>query len=221
MTGSCSLRYHIKPNLNLKFTRGHFADNHFKFFLNGQLTNTTTRIYKQQNDSVFSFVDYEDNSVTQKGFALNLLPLVYHGKIDDYYKNGNKRFEAIYEYNRLISNLRWKENGEKDIDNVFNLEQVEIEPKYTKGSLAEYIRKELKYPEEALRKRIEGRVILQLIIMEDGSVDGIKVLKSVDPLLDAEAIKVAKLTSKKWTSGKIGNVPVRVAFNVPINFKLY
>jgi len=56
--------------------------------------------------------------------------------------------------------------------------------------------------------------------MEDGSVDGVKVLRSVNPQLDAEAIRVVKQTSKKWTPGKIKNTPVRVAFNIPISFRL-
>lgn len=191
-----------------------------KLFINDKLAKTTKRVYRQRKDSIFSFIDHEENIVTQRGSALNILPLIYHGKIDVYYGNGNKRYEAIYKNNRLISNLRWKENGEKDIDNVFDFEQVEIEPKYIKGSLSEYLGKELKYPKEALMKRIEGRVFIQFIVMEDGSVDGIKILKSVDPLLDKEAIRFVKQTNKKWSPGKIDNVPVRVAVNLPVSFKL-
>ena len=192
-----------------------------KLFIDNKLTKTTKRIYKKQNDSIFSFIDYENDSIVRvKGFSRSLLPLIYHGKIEDYYRNGNKRFEAIYNNNRLISNLRWKEDGEKDISNVFSFEEVEIEPKYAAGSLAQYIGQEIKYPEEALKRHIEGRVVLQLIIMEDGSVDGVEVLKSVNPLLDAEAIRVVKQTSKKWTPGKINDIPVRVAYNIPISFRL-
>lgn len=193
----------------------------FKLFINNELAQTTKRIYKKQNDSIYSFSDFENDSVlNEKGFALNLLPLIYHGKVERFYRNGNKQSEAIYENNRLIRNLRWKENGENDISNVFDFEQVEIEPKYNNGSITEYLGKEVKYPEEALKKNIEGRVILQMIIMEDGSVEGVKVLKSVDPQLDAESIRVIKKTSNRWTPGKINNIPVRVAFNVPISFRL-
>lgn len=192
-----------------------------KLFINNKLAKTTKRIYKKQNDSIYSFIEYENDSVLSgKGFALNLLPLIYHGKVNDFYRNGNKRSEAIYNNNRKISNLRWKENGDKDISNVFNFEEVEIEPKYTAGSITEYIEKEINYPEEALKKHIEGRVILQLIIMEDGSVDGLKVVRCVNPQLDAEAIRVVKQTSKKWTPGKIKNTPVRVSLILPISFRL-
>lgn len=192
-----------------------------KLFIDNELFKTTKRIYKKQNDSIYSFIDYENDTVLRaKGFALNLLPLIYHGKVDHFYRNGNKSVEAFYCNNRLISNLRWKENGEKDISDVFKLEEVEIEPQYTAGSIAKYIAKEVNYPQEALKNHIEGRVILQLIIMEDGSVEDVKVLKSVNPQLDEEAIRVVKQTNKKWIPGKIKNTPVRVAFNIPISFKL-
>lgn len=219
-----SIRYDNIWTKGNSYTLYHFENDSsidIKLFINNELAKTTKRIYKKQNDSIYSFIDYENDSVLSgKGFALNLLPLIYHGKVDDFYRNGNKRSEATYNNNRLINNLRWKENGEKDISNVFNFEGVEIEPKFTEGPLNKYIEKELIYPEEALKKNIKGRVILQLIIMEDGSVDGVKVLRSVNAQLDAEAIRVVKQTSKKWTPGKIKNTPVRVAFNIPINFIL-
>lgn len=192
-----------------------------KMFINNELAETTKRIYKKKNDSIYSFIDYvKDSVVTEKGFALNLLPLIYHGKVESFYRNGNKQSEAIYKKNRLISNLRWTETGEKDISNVFSFEQVEIEPKFSNGPLTGFLEKEVIYPEEAFKNQIEGRVIVQIIIMEDGSVDDVRVVKSVDPQLDAESIRVLKKSNKMWTPGKINNTPVRVAMFIPIRFSL-
>lgn len=192
-----------------------------QMYINNELAETTKRIYKKQNDSIYSFIDYvKDSVVTEKGFALNLLPLLYHGEVESFYRNGNKRAEAIYKNNRLISNLRWTETGEKDISNVFSFEQVEIEPKFLNGSITGFLEKEVTYPEEAFKKQIEGRVIVQIIIMEDGSIEDVRVVKSVDPQLDAESIRVLKKSNKMWIPGKINNTPVRVAMFIPIRFSL-
>jgi TonB family protein len=191
-----------------------------ELFVNDKLSRTTKRIYKKLNDSIYSIIDYNnDLTLNSKGFASSLLPLIYQGKLESFYRNGNKYMEAIYKNNRMISNLTWKQNGESDISNVFFEKEVEVEPKFASGSILEYIENELRYPPEALKNNIACRVVLQVIIMEDGSVDGLKVLKGVNPQLDAEAIRVMKLTSKKWTPGKIKNVPVRVVFSIPITFR--
>ena len=189
-------------------------------FINNRLARTTKRIYKKLNDSIYSIIDYNnDLTLSSKGFASSLLPLIYQGKVESFYSNGNKNMEAIYKNNRMISNFRWKYNGESDISNVFSLNEVEVEATFTSGSILEYIENETRYPQEALKNNIGGRVVLQVIVKEDGSVEGIKVLKGVNPQLDAEAIRVMKKTSKKWTPGKINNVPVRVIFSIPFTFR--
>ena len=188
---------------------------------NSKITGTIKRVYKKLNDTRFSFSDSENDSIIlTKGTTLSLLPMKYDGEIDDFYKNGNKRSEAIYKNNRLISNLRWKENGEKDISNVFNQEEAEIEPQLSESTLNEIIKKELKYPDEAITQHIKGRVVIQMVVMEDGSVEGLRIINAVHPLLDNEAIRVVRSTDKKWIPGKIDNTPVRVAVNFPINFIL-
>ena len=74
------------------------------------------------------------------------------------------------------------------------------------------------YPEIARRARIEGVVILEAIINKDGTVGEIKVLRSLNPLLDQAAIKAAK----QWLfqPGKINGKPVKAYFTLTINFKL-
>jgi protein TonB len=85
------------------------------------------------------------------------------------------------------------------------------------GEFAQWIGKQIKYPEEALKKKIIGNVVVSFIIEKDGSVSSVKVVKSV-PELDGEAVRVVK-SSPKWTPGVKDNAPVRVSFMIPINFK--
>ena len=83
----------------------------------------------------------------------------------------------------------------------------------------EYIGKNLTYPDEAAKKEISGKVFVKFIIETDGSVSNVEVVKGVDPLLDAEAMRVIK-ASPNWEAGKQRGTKVRVAFTFPINFAL-
>lgn len=98
---------------------------------------------------------------------------------------------------------------------------VEEMPQYPGGdkAMSDFIYKNLQYPKEAKDKNIQGRVICRFAIMADGSVGNVSVLKGVDPLLDAEAIRVLKLTNG-WKPGMQGGKPVNVWYSVPIIFEL-
>ena len=78
--------------------------------------------------------------------------------------------------------------------------------------------KRIKYPEEAKRQGIEGKVIVKLFIDELGNPQNSKVIKGVNPLLDAEARDV--LMKTKFYPGKIDGKPVKVQVAIPIVFKL-
>lgn len=192
-----------------------------KTYVNNSLPSITKRIYKKINDSLFAFTDYyKDTVIRQMGEASNILPLILNGRVINYFKNGNISCKARYRNNRLISNQSWSESGEKDVENVFDFYQVEVEPQFNDGKLSEFIGKQISYPKEARKNNIAGRVVIQFIIMEDGSVERLKILKSMHPALDEEAIRVVKLTNKKWLPGIIDAIPVRVTFVLPILFSL-
>lgn len=98
--------------------------------------------------------------------------------------------------------------------------QVDQMPEYAGGPIAlrEFLATNVKYPEKAAKKGIQGKVYVNFIVEVDGSVVKTKVVRSVDPELDAEAIRVVKLT--KWSPGKQNGKAVRVSYTVPINFAL-
>ena len=77
----------------------------------------------------------------------------------------------------------------------------------------------LKYPEAAQKKKIEGRVIVRFVVKRDGAIDDIKVVHSIDPFLDQEAMHLVK-SMPKWTPGSQFGLPVNVLYTLPINFKL-
>ena len=111
-----------------------------------------------------------------------------------------------------------KENAD-DGDKIFQV--AEEQPMFPGGmeELMKYLQKEIKYPKEAMEKKIQGRVIVQFVVNKDGSICEAKVMKPVDPLLDAEALRVVN-AMPNWTPAKQKGEPVRVRFTFPVSFRL-
>jgi len=98
---------------------------------------------------------------------------------------------------------------------------VDETPEYPGGlsELMKFVGENLDYPTDAIANNIQGRVVLKFVVNKDGSVDRIEVINSIDPLLDAEAIRVVG-TLPKFKPGKQGGVPVPVWFILPVLFRL-
>ena len=107
----------------------------------------------------------------------------------------------------------------KKNDMLFSV--VEVMPQFPGGQIAmlKYIMENIKYPEQAMKKGIQGRVVVRFIVEKDGSISNVRPALSVHPLLDKEAVRVVK-SMPKWSPGKQNGKPVRVRFNVPVMFKL-
>lgn len=98
---------------------------------------------------------------------------------------------------------------------------IEVMPQYPGGQIAmlKYIMENMKYPEQAMKEGIQGRVTVRFIVEKDGSISNVSPIHPVHPLLDKEAIRVVK-SMPKWSPGKQHGKPVRVQLIVPIMFKL-
>ena len=98
---------------------------------------------------------------------------------------------------------------------------VEYPPTFPGGSqaLLDFLRENTKYPEQAKKDSIKGRVVLSFVVETNGSITEPKVVRSVHPLLDEEALRVAKLMPK-WEPVYQNGTPVRVKYNIPVTFKL-
>jgi protein TonB len=96
---------------------------------------------------------------------------------------------------------------------------VEQMPQFPDGDVAAYLSAHIKYPVVAQENGIQGRVICQFVVNQDGSIVDVVVVRGVDPSLDKEAVRVIQ-GMPKWTPGKQGGKPVRVKFTLPVNFKL-
>ena len=104
-------------------------------------------------------------------------------------------------------------------DQTFSV--VEQMPEYPGGMRAglEFMARNLRYPTKAREAGKQGRVIVQFVVREDGLLSDFKVLRPVDPWLDAEAIRVIS-TMPKWKPATVKDKTVRCRYTVPVTFKL-
>ena len=98
---------------------------------------------------------------------------------------------------------------------------VEHMPEYPGGpaELFKFLTKNVKYPAEAEKAGIQGRVILTFVVEKDGAISEPTVVKSVDPVLDAEAVRVIS-AMPNWVPGRQNGEVVRVKYAVPVTFAL-
>lgn len=87
------------------------------------------------------------------------------------------------------------------------------------GALMQFLGKNIKYPTIAQENGVQGRVIVQFVVNKDGSIVDPVVVRSVDPYLDKEALRVIK-SMPKWKPGMQRGKAVRVKYTVPVTFKL-
>lgn len=97
---------------------------------------------------------------------------------------------------------------------------VEQMPEFPGGmeALYQFLAANIKYP-GGPDDCVNGKVIVSFVIEKDGTVSDAKVVRKLHPAFDAEALRVVKLMPK-WEPGRQEGMPVRVLFNLPINFNL-
>ena len=109
-----------------------------------------------------------------------------------------------------------------DTTKVIPFATVEVKPTFNGGTANEFskwVNENLKYPQAAKDAGIQGRVTLQFTVYPDGSVRDTKVLRGVNPDLDAEALRVVS-ASPDWTPGYVKGEPVKVTYTFPVIFRL-
>ncbi len=106
-----------------------------------------------------------------------------------------------------------------DDNKVFDV--VEQNPVFPGGeaALLKYVAEHIRYPAMAQENNIQGRVVVQFVVTKTGSIGQVKVVRSKDPDLDKEAVRVVK-SLPKFTPGKMNGHAVNVWYTLPINFKL-
>lgn len=104
---------------------------------------------------------------------------------------------------------------------LYRESEVTPKPQFRGGDAAykKYLAQNVKYPQEAMKKKIQGSVRVGFTVNPDGSIVNAKVERKVNPLLDNEALRVVK-SMPKWIPGKLNGEPVPVKMYVPVNFRM-
>lgn len=148
------------------------------------------------------------------------------------YEQMERELEYLYNFTLAAANTNSNINFRSkkapsrgpSYDDVVSYYDCDIRPLFLNSAepskfLEKWVYQYLKYPESAVRNGIQGRVMVDFIIDKDGKVTDVRVIKSVDPELDAEAIRVVS-ASPKWKPGRLKGNKVRTSMTIPIEFKL-
>ena len=123
---------------------------------------------------------------------------------------------------KLTPKQIWKEHYQQVVP-IMKHDQPEPDqfPSYPGGIQGLYkdIMNKLDYPRNAIKEGISGRVVVRFVVEKDGTVDKVQVVKSVDKLLDQEAVWLVKHL-RPWVPGYKNDKPVSVDYNLPVSFTL-
>ena len=137
---------------------------------------------------------------------------------------GSSKNDAVDEAKALlrkegVQQLNVKNEGANDNDSIYNV--VSENASFPGGdvALSDWMRKNMKYPEECRKQGIQGRVVISFVVNKDGSIVDLETVRSPHPALAEEGLRVVK-SMPKWKPAKEGGKVVRSRFNIPIVFKL-
>ena len=150
---------------------------------------------------------------------------VYRGNVnDDEGKEDDVELEDVgieveTNQNEVVEELVDSEIEEDVEQEVFQI--AEEMPQFPDGEQAmwQYIAKNIKYPQVAREADIQGRVLIGFVVEPDGSISNVKLLRGIGGGCDEEAMRVVK-SMPKWKPGRQRGKTVRVAYQIPVNFKL-
>ncbi|WP_298650750.1 TonB family protein, partial [uncultured Proteiniphilum sp.] len=113
------------------------------------------------------------------------------------------------------------DQDKKSMDNEDIFVVVENPPEFPGGpeAMMQFLGDNIRYPKEAQEKKTQGRVICNFVVMKDGSINHVNVVRGVEPSLDAEAVRVLQ-TMPKWKPGTQRDQAVNVRFTLPVVFRL-
>ena len=195
---------------NMRDNQGVIVTNK-SWYKNGQL-----RIYKEYQDGKLNGKRKEWDEEGRIQLDADYKNGETDGKFLTYWNNGNVK--RIDEYR----------NGKFILGKCFNIDGEEIPyfdyaiyPKFIGGevALSQYLKKNTIYPEKAMKKRIEGRVLVGFAVNADGTISNVDILQRANKMLDKEAIRVVS-AMPNWAPGMQDGVPVKVYFSLPISFTM-
>lgn len=202
-----------------------------KWHDNGQIAEIIQRepseMGNQPNDRIMSLWSKNGTQHVKEGngWAIKGQQLISQGLLKEGLKEG--RWVTKYADSTLYTDELYevgilKKGTIYDKGEVRTYTEIEKQPQFLGGlpALGEFLAGNIKYPAEASRNNISGKVYLSFIVCEDGSLCDYQVMKGIGNGCDEEALRVVKAMSGKWQPGLRYGKKVRVKYNLPISFVL-
>ena len=173
-----------------------------------QIKNRITMMNKQKTSKVWRWK-------VATFLPLLALLLMAFGKTGENVPTDNQSDKAFLNQEKTTA----KDTATQPKEKIYYI--AEILPEYPDGekALRKFLSENVQYPKEATAKNIQGKVYVNFIVNREGKIVDAMVLRSVDPDLDAEALRLIGLMPN-WKPGKEKGVPVSVSYTIPINFVL-
>lgn len=114
-----------------------------------------------------------------------------------------------------------QETPERDTTKEVIFTYVEDQPEFPDGNdaMMKYLNKSIRYPSDALEKKVQGIVYVNFVVSEIGEITKAKVIRGISESIDKEALRVVN-EMPTWKPGTQNGKAVKVSLNIPINFKL-
>ena len=131
--------------------------------------------------------------------------------------------DAVEEVGKAASDAVERASGKLEkLGDIFQYNAVDVKPTFESGdanAFVKYVQQNLKYPENALENDVEGKVTVNFVVDANGKIRNAKVVKGVDPELDAEALRVVE-NAPAWTPAQQNGKNVPVNCSIPVTFKI-
>ena len=111
------------------------------------------------------------------------------------------------------------EEPKEETDEIFTIVEESAAPKGGMGAFYKYVQDKMKYPPQARRMGIDGKVFVEFVVNKDGSISDVRAVKGIGAGCDEEAVRVVQ-SAPSWTPGKQRGKPVKQRMVLPITFKL-
>ncbi|MBE0646478.1 MAG: energy transducer TonB [Bacteroidales bacterium] len=172
-------------------------------------------------DTGFMIFEFREGILRSRGFSHLVAPLVKEG-LWIYYmpETAGLDRDETYDNNQLTEVRYWDEETDTFITDVYTLADVSPEFEGGDAGLYRFLGNEIRYPKEAAENGYQGRVFVNFIIMEDGSLKRIRLMYGEFESLNEEALRVVRMSDGKWKPGYQNGTPVRISYNLPIKFTL-
>lgn len=202
------IKYYPNGKLYLKG----ICDTNHNLIIN-ECRDSTGKTLVQNGNGRCTMYDWNFKKVLGEGILKNGLK---DGEWRGWYRD-NLSYICSYDNGTLIKGASYDDKGGEH-----QFIKEEVEPTYTGGADAFYkfLARKVRYPKEAKKRNIQGKVILSFWVEKDGALSNIKVLKGIGGGCDEEAVRVIQL-SPAWEPGSQYGLPVRVQYSMPITFSLF